>query len=245
MFFELVLDIAWIVFLYSGSYHLWHVFLERHANVLKDLFNISVRYHEYSMEQSTKSQHDILYTLASTVTVCCMIVTPLIHSIMYLMFYRMIDVLKINKILLTVVMAKILWYLNIRDKKFYLVPWKKVDHAFLATQFIFICINYDNITTVIPTLFQIIDELANIEDVFITMSRHYSLLFNTDSSLSNKITKIITNIKVNKKLLSTLHVMTLSLLVFTSIVYSNLKTNGEIIFYYYAIARILQITYGG
>lgn len=245
MFFELLLDLFWIIALYAGSYHLWHIFLDRHSNVLKDLFNINVRYHEYNREQSTKSQHEVLYTLSTTVMVCCMVITPLIHSIMYLLFYSMIDVVKLNTILLTVVMAKILWYFNIREKSFTLKPWKGVDEAFLATQLLFISVNYDNITTAIPTLFQIIDELSNLENVFITMSKHYTTLFNTESALSSKITDMIIRLKTNKVLLSRIHIGVLSFIVFISILYSNLKTNGEIVFYYYAIARILQINYVG
>lgn len=241
MFFELLLDIFWIVIIYSLSYHLWHIFLSKHSTVLKDLFDISVRYNDYRLEQSTQKQHESLYVLACTTMVLCMIVTPVIHSIMYLLFYSMIDVVKLNKILLTIVSAKILWYLNIRDRKFYLRPWKNVNEAFLVIQFVFLCINYDNTTTVIPSLFQIIDELSNFESVFITMSKQYTSLFNTESSMSERITNIIVKIKTNKDNLIKLQVFILSVIIMVSILYSNLKTNGEIIFYYYAIARLFDI----
>ena len=245
MFFEFLLDIIWIVVIHVGAYNIWHIFLSKHSNVLKDLFNIDVRYYNYSREASTKSQHEILYTLASTTMVVGMIIAPIIHSVMYLVFYNMIDIIQINKILLTIVSAKILWFFNIRNKQCTIKPWRDFEEAFLLIQFIFIAINYDNTTTFIPTLFQIIDEVSNIENVLVTMSRHYTSLFNSSSTLSHKITSIIVVIKTNKTLLSRIHVGLLVSIVFVSIMYSQLKTTGEILFYYYAAGRILQINYSG
>lgn len=245
MLFELLLDFCWIVVIYVVAYQLWHTFLSRHANVLKDLFDIDVRYNGYNREESTNTQHEILYTLASSVMVICMVITPIIHSIIYLVLYNMVDIVQVNKILLTVVMTKILWFVNAMNKEFTMRPWKHVDEAFLLTQFVFIIINYDNTMSVLPSIFQIIDEIANLEHVIVTMSRHYSSLFNSDSELSRKITNTILTIKTNKKTLTILQTGSLSLVLIASIFYSNLKTTGELIFYYYATARILQINFQG
>lgn len=243
MFFEFLIDVLWIGIFHFGSYHIWHVFLSKHSNVLKDLFNIDVRYYDYNRESSTKNQHEILYTLASSTMIMCMVITPIIHSIMFVLIYNMIDIIQINKILLSIVCAKIFWFFNIRNKQCTMKPWKNIYETFLLFQFIFIAINYSNTTTIIPTLFQIIDESAYIENTLITMAKHYKSLFNSDSLLNTKITNLIVFTKTNKVLLSRIHIGVLSMIVFISIMYSQLKTTGEIIFYYYAAGRILQLTY--
>lgn len=243
MFFEALIDVFWMIVFHFTSYHLCHVFLSKHSNVLKDLFNIDVRYYNYNRESSTKSQHEILYTLASTTMVLGMIITPIIHSIMFLVLYTMIDIVQINRVLMTIVGAKLLWYFNPRNKQCTLRPWRNVDETFLIFQFLFILINYNNTNTFIPTLFQIIDELSNLENALVSMSRHYKTLFNSDSALSHRITNLIVSTKTNGPLISKIHVGTLCTIVLVSIMYSKLKTTGEIVFYYYAVGRLLQLTY--
>lgn len=238
---ELVLDLLWMSAIHVGSYHLWHIFLEKHATVLKDLFNIDVRYYNYNREESTTSQHEILYTLASTTMVICMAITPFIHSAIYLVFFNMIDVVQINTILLSIVAAKLLWFVNIRNKECTLRPWKYVNQLFLVTQFLFIVVNYQNTTSVIPSVFQIIDEAANVEGVLVAMSKHYLSLFNTDSTVSSKISTAIVVIKKRKAVLRRAHLGFLATTVVISILCSNLRTAGEVAFYYYAVGRILHI----
>lgn len=230
---DLFLDIFWIITIYAVSYHGWHIFLEKHSNVLID---IGLRYNDYRMEQSTTKQHDTLYILACTTMMISMLVSPIVHSIMYLLFYNMVDVVKINTILLTIVSCKILWYLNLRDLKFYFRPWNNI---LLVLQFVFICINFTNAATAIPSVFQLVDEMSNTEDVLVTMMQQYTILFNNETSLSNIITNMLVKIRENKKLLHTCNIIILGAIIFVSFLFSNLKTNGEIMFYYYAIARIM------
>lgn len=243
MGFDFFLDIIWICIIHACAYKVWHIFLERHSNVLKDLFNIDVRYYNYSRETSTTSQHEILYTLASTTMTICMIISPIINTIMYVFIFNMFDIVQINRILLTITMNKLLWYVDIRSKLCTIRPWRSVKEAFIIFQLVFIIANYNNTTTIIPIIFQIVDELALIEDVVISMSRHYSSLFGSESTLSSRITNVIIIMKTNKRLLKRVYIGTLVTILVFSILYSNLKATSEIIFYYYAVLRIAQLSY--
>lgn len=239
MFFEVIIDLLWIIIIYFVSYKVWHIFLSQHSNILNELFNIDVRYYNYNRESSTSSQHEILYTLASTTMSCCMIISPIIHSTMYLLFYNMIDIIQVNKILITITISKLLWFFDIRNRKCTVRP----EQTFLLLQISFIIINYNNTSTILPVFFQLIDELSNIEDVVITMSRHYTTLFGNESSLSTSITQAIVIIKTKKVLLKRVHMVSLSFILLLSLLYSNMKTSGEVIFFYYAVLRILQVNY--
>jgi hypothetical protein len=243
MFFDSFIDLIWIIIIYGCAYRVWNIFLSKHSNVLKDLFNIDVRYYNYTRESSTNSQHEILYTLSSTTMTICMIISPIIHTIMYMCFFNFFNFVQINRILLTITMVKLLWYADLTNKNYRFRPWTDINELFLTFQLLFIIINYNNTTTIIPVLFQIVDELSNVENILITMSRHYTTLFGGDSALSSNITIVIIFIKTYKRILKMIYMTLLVLILFTSIMYSNLKTFSEIIFYYYAALRIAQLSY--
>ena len=243
MRFEFFLDIIWIISIYVTAYKVWHIFLSRHSNVLKDLFNIDVRYYNYNVDASTNSQHEILHMLGSTTMVILMIISPIINTIMYVFVFDMFDIVQFNRILLTITMAKLLWFADIQSKLCTFRPWSNVDQAFLLFQLIFIISNYSNPTVIIPVVFQMVDEMTKMELIVISMSRHYTTLFGSDSALSSRITTIIMIMQNNKNIIRKTYIVILGTILFFSILYSNLKTTSEIIFYYYATLRITQLSY--
>jgi hypothetical protein len=96
---------------------------------------------------------------------------------------------------------------------------------------------------VIPVIFQIIDECANIEAMIQNLSEHYKILFNTDTRLSGALLNTILTLRVWKRTIKKLHIGVLVGVVLISLIYSDLNTVGEILFYYYAAIRIMQLGY--
>lgn len=236
---DVFLDVLWISIIYTSSYKTLDYILANHINIFKEIFNIEIRYYAYnSVESSTYSEHEILYTIASTILLLSMSISPVIHSILYLAFYNIIDIIQFNKILLTITLIKLLWFLNLQNTILYLNKMSWYDYITVA-QFLFIIFNYNNTSTIIPIVFQLIEECSNLENVLISLLRHYKTLFNSDSMLDSKISALLIRIKLHKKKLIKGTIIILSFIIFLSIFMSNLTTYGEIIFYYYAILKII------
>lgn len=209
-----------------------------YVQVVKILFDIDVRLFNYNLELNASDRHVILHTCSSAVSFIVLTVNPFTHCILYIVIMNMIDVVDLNRILLYILLLRISKSVNLTSRQFLLRPHQRMDDANVICQLVYLLLNYHNVNVAIPVLFQLIDEMSNLNYFFKDLLSVHDSLLSTDTWIKQKLLFISVKLGIKKTEIFKTKLMLMSVIVFISFLYSSLATTGEIVFYYYAVGRI-------
>lgn len=235
MFFNVLYDVVWFVAVYVAFYKGVDYVFREYAQAVKVLFDINVRLFNYTKELGADERHDLLFTCSTAVSFVILTINPVLHSILYITFMFMVDVVDLNRILLYILLFKLAKKVN---------PFARHVSAVdpqIVVQTLLVIVNYHNTSIAVPVLFQIIDESTNFNFYCRDMLRAHDLLFGGDTWIKEKILHVTVILEARRRAIINTKIGVLSVVAFTSFLYSQLATWGEVGFYYYALARIAHV----
>lgn len=224
--FDFIFDVAWVLCVYAVIYKLVDVMLSEYSQIFKELFNVDVRYYNYTKELSVEKRHDVLHTFASSITFVLVSINPVVRTTMYLVFFFMVDVLQVNRIIVTILIMRML---KLRYSK------SVVDISIIASQVLYMCLYYVDVKTLIPVIFQLLDELGNVSDM---VGEWRTVMKNVFDREPYWITHFVVMFRRNQYRLERAQLACMFLLLCGSILLNNAPVAGDILFYYYAVTRI-------
>jgi hypothetical protein len=241
--FDTFYDILWIIILYVVLYFLVDKILSDYSSIFKELFNIEIRYYNYTRETDLRQRHDIIHTLASSIAFLILSLSPVVYSLLFLVVFNMVDVVQLNRINLVLVLLRLLYHTHTFDKirLHDFKPWKNVDNGFLLFQLVYVVFNYSNVLSIFPVVFQLIDDLFTVDTVVKKIKMIYSNVFNCESWVTHYMVKFISWHKRNITLLQYTRFAMLLLVLMVSFLWSDFHNSSDFVFFYYCVFRLTQV----
>ena len=236
---QILYEYLWVTVLYMGVYWGGHVFMRDHARILKLAFNIDLRYFAYSETGSTE-QHEIMHTLAAVLTAVVLCINPVVHSMIFFWF-RFMDITQLNRLVIYGAYLQLARLVNTMGRPWYLIRNVQTVDIFLIFQLIYTSLNFWNRSMFIPTMFYLLDEMWDLGNVAGELLRVHGALLGRDDKFSNRLMVIKGWFVAKRNTLSALRLGTLFSFILLSIVYSDLTTVAEILFYFGAAGRVAYL----
>ena len=232
-------DTVWMVVVYNVIYWGTNLFFKDYSQALKIIADIDADHFGYNMDFSSKERHIILFSLVSPMAFFILTVNPIIHTFIYMIFMYMLNVTDINRILFYILLFKLAKNVNLFDRT---VHFKQND-AIILIQMLMIMFEYNNTSVVLPSLFQIIDELPGIYTRIIPdMLSSHNKLFKCDTKLGKRVIDVNVFFQSNRKVINWIRFITMGIVSTVYLVYvANLSRVMDVIFCYYATARLVNI----
>lgn len=235
MFFNIIYDVLWFLVIYIVFYKGIEYAFQEYAQAVKVLFDVNVRSYNYNSELTTCERHDVLFTCSTFISFIILTINPILHSILYMSLMFMIDVVDLNRILLYILLFKISKKINP-----FALSFKKLDPC-LVVQILLIIINYHNVGIAVPVLFQIIDESTDLNFYFRDLLRTHDILIGSDTRIKKLFLNVLLVLETRKKKIISAKILILGVIITISFLYSQFATWSEVLFYYYAVTRIVHI----
>lgn len=235
---EIVCDFGWILALYLVNYHVANLLTKKSTqDLVKDIFNVNIRFYELCHETDTRKLHDVLSTFSITFTFMICSIIPLIHCIMYLIMLRIFDVLGIIRILTTIVL--------LRTAK----PFDPIRRCIVNTntptqnivnvaQLGYLALNYQNAGAAIPVLFELVALVTDIEAHVIKL---YGLATIVVDTRVNLIDDTLVFIKVHKGTIYKVQLVCMCVLILANIGFCEAHTTNDFVFLYYAMCTVVNM----
>lgn len=226
--------IFFILVLYCGSYMFLHRILSSHYNVIRELFNIKTRHSLYTLDYTTNQQHILLSCFASIVMASIMCVAPIIHLFIHLFFFASIDITNINTLLLVTTFIKILHHYDIRnmDTTFNLQPYHWI-------QLLFILFNYYNKNSIMPSLFQLVDDSQWWAYCIKLVHVEYNNITSNTTTMGHLLEKLINMVERWKQHGENARLVVLgAILIISLLSNTGISMGNELLFYYYAMIKL-------
>ena len=236
---QIFYEYLWISALYVGIYWGSHIFMKDHARILKVAFNIDLRYFAYS-ENGTIEQHEIIHTFAAIITAVVLCINPVVHSLIFFWF-KFMDITQLNRLVIYGAYLKLTRLVNIMVRPWYLTRPMSTTDFFLIFQLIYTSLNFWNRSTFIPTMFYLLDQIWELGNLAGELYFVHSALIGQDDKVSNKLLIAKGWFVTKKKTLRVLRLGTLFSFILLSILYSDLTTMSEILFYFGAAGRVAYL----
>ncbi len=229
----------WVTVLYLGIYWGLHIFMRDHARILKLAFNVDLRYFAYSETGSTE-QHEIMNTLAGVFTAAILSVNPVVHSMIFFWF-RFMDITQLNRLVIYGACLRLARMVNTMGRPWYITRKVRTSDLILGFQLVYTSLNFWNRSTFIPSFFYLLDEIWEIGNVAGELLRVHGALLGCDDKVSNKLMVVKGWFVTKRNTLGTVRLVTLFSFILLSILYSDLTTVSEIMFYFGAAGRVAHL----
>lgn len=236
--FYVLYDTFWFIVVYISCYKCVDIVFRDHSQALKPIAGIDANVFNYNMEDDMTTKHNNIFWSSSPLSFFILTINPFIHSIVYLLFSFMFNVVDLNRILYYVLLFKLANRINL----FTFTMTNKESVFILLIQLVFIIISYTDISSVVATLFQLIDESTDIGEVLIIklLNTHDSLI-KSDTSIKQRLYKIKVFFVSNRQKIYWVKFLLLSTLFIYNLLYVvTLSLPLETLFCYYSIARVVQ-----
>jgi len=232
-------DLIWWVLVFGLLYKaVLFTFIE-HPHLFKVVFNIDFRFNNFNMELSSDRCHYIIHGIVTPFTFIILSFNPILETVLFFC-HGFVDVVTLNRLVAYIILSKISYWVAPHG----IIP-KKVETFMIiqVTQLVFVLLNYNNTDVLYPLLFQLVDEAFDLENVITHLLELYSSAVGNDT----KINQVLVDIKLfmrarDVKIKMTREFVLVGLLVI-SVLFAEINTWGEIIFYYYAALRLIQLHY--
>lgn len=225
----LLFDLVIITLCYFAVYHVIDNIITTKTEIFKLLFNVDIRLNYYKREQSQYDKNDTLNFISSVIVVCLLSIKPIINCIVYALFFNFVDVIQINYIFLLISWCMFLRYA--KDKRN--IDW------YLLGQIFYTIINYENIESLFPTCFQLVDDCFNAE---VLVEKTLNVIVGiTNIPPPKQLLRAIKFLKSNQDTIRITHFTILTLLFVYSLLYTDLYMSSECLFYIYVPFRLEQL----
>lgn len=218
-----MLEIFWICVMYICVFKLVQYVLFEKTDILKILFNVDVNRIE-------NNSYRLLHFLSGLIVVTLCSIKPFVNCVIYYVVFRFIDITEINYVLLLLSVIRVLQCWDGYEFKY---NW------YVMFQFVYTIVNYSNVESFTPAMFQLVDELFDIDIFVLELENIYKNLISLD------VPRFIFSILSYNKLYTfekhVTRVVLLSLIGIYSFLYTDLYMSSEFLFYYFVVFRIAQL----
>lgn len=238
--FYVIYDTLWFIIIHVACYKGMDLFFRDYSQALKPIAGIDANSFNYNLENDAKTKHGDIFWSSVPFSFLILTINPVIHSIVYLIFSLMISVVDLNRILFYILLFKIAIRFNIFSKR---MEGANKNDLLIALQIFFTIVSYTDVTSIIPTLFQLADEFTGLG--FFVLDRlldTHKSLFRGDTKIQSFLYKFKVFFVANKtKLYWGKFLFMMSLFLYNFIYVASLSHPLETAFCYYSVARVAQI----
>lgn len=244
--FYTIYDIVWFWVVYLCCYWGVDLFFREYSQALKIIANIDTDHFGYNLEYGPKERHDSLFWSSVPLSFFVLSINPVIHSIIYMCFMSMVSVVDLNRVFFYILMFKIAYRINFFSAGCDFKPHKRQVDFLLSLQLLFIVVGYTDGDVVLPTLFQLLDEVSGVDTTVVgAMMGAHTKLFKCDTWILQKLLGVKIWFEKNRKRVFGIKLFLMVLIFISHIVYVATLTHPmEIAFCYYSAARVVQIYVG-
>lgn len=232
-------DLIWWIIIYSALYKGVLFVFKEHPHLFKAVFDIDFRFNNFNMELSSDTRHYTIHGIIAPITFVILAFNPLLETILF-MFYGFLDVVTLNRLVVYITLLKMAYWIA----PFGIIP-KKVETYMMiqVSQLVFILLNYTNIDVLYPVFFQLIDESFDIEIVITHLLELYTSTIGNDTKINQFLIEFKTFMRAHYKKIKMARELLLFLFLLISVIFAEINTWGEILFFYYAALRMIQLHY--
>lgn len=234
---NILYEYLWVTAIYIAVYKGGHAFMRDHAKILKVAFDVDIRYFSYNSETASKEKHEMMHTLASTVTFLILAINPVVHSMIFIWF-RFMDITQLNRLVIYLAYLRLARVVNIMGNTPYVTRKLTQGDYFMIFQLLYTNLYFWNPAMVIPAAFHLLDEMWDLRMILVEIYNVHRALLGSDDWFSNWVLNKNALIAANRKTLRVLRVGTLFSFILLSIFYSDLNTMTEISFHFAAAGRV-------
>lgn len=221
------------VVLYSTAYKTISFLLTNHIDVFKSLFDLDIRYFNYTNEESLDNKHDILSCFASVICKTVLLTGPILHLCTQLLLYQFINVSVINRILLMMLTVDIMTNYNVSVREFNL---KKSWHLIL--QAFYVMLHYNTFTGLSCAIFQLVDYMFNLPLALVNIRRVFMMiLMPSDFDSLHLLVKMVNFCQLNDFAISMTRFVLLCLIIIM-FVFTMQTTFSNLVYIYWGIYRL-------
>lgn len=232
--FDFIFDTCFFLSVYACVYLGSERLLRDHHGVFKVLFDVAIRINNFKEEMSEEQRHDTLHAISSVICFSFLGFIPVLQTFLYILFFQFIDVMTLNRLLLYITMLKLLKTAKCTTK---------FQNSFYTDllQIVFIALNYTNTSVVVAVMFQLIDESFDIHHLIKYLDKVYDYVVGNDTWLRTLLWDMRTFVVSRELLLNKLRFSIMGAIVVFTLVFCELNTISEVMFYYYAGLRMLFV----
>lgn len=227
---RIICDLFFVSCIYYLTFNSLKYIFQYHLKAFKVLFNITI--HEQLLNRETDSRERTFYIIfaSSTILFLLCLVYAFFQTFL-LIFFRAIDIVAFTRLLLMLNVFKLIHY-------YFETTKQKIQYRLLPL-ILYSIINYTNRDAFIQCLFQLCDELFEIEFFLIKCDRILNKLISYRSDI---ITELVIISQVNKKKIKTCQAFFILLIAVHTFFYSLDKFRlNEINFLYYVTYRFISV----
>lgn len=237
--FLILYDLIWWAVVYVGLYKaMIYTFIE-HPHLFKAVFDIDFRFTNFNMELSSDMRHYTVHGFVAPATFVILAFNPLLETFLFIM-YGFIDVVTLNRLVVYITLLKIAHWISPHG----VIP-KKIETFMIiqSCQLLFILFNYTNTDVLYPVFFQLVDEAFDLEHVITHLLELYSSIIGNDTRINQILMDIKSFMVAYYRKIKMARKFFLCMFLIISAILAELNTWGEILFYYYAALRLIQLHY--
>lgn len=150
----------------------------------------------------------------------------------------MIDVVQATTIVLTIVVIKAAAAVNLVDN---VVAYHDyIELCWTFGQLIYVIVNFTNASSVIPIVFQLVDEASNLPTIGAELYEHHRMLFRRDTRSGEGLLQILSYYQAHMRFFRYIHMYMLGGLLVVNLLYTTFKFT-DILFFYYATWRLSHL----
>lgn len=232
-------DLIWWVVVFGLLYKAVLFVFTDHPHLFKVVFDVDFRFNNFNMELSSDRRHYIIHGIVTPITFVILSFNPILETILF-MFYGFVDVVTLNRLVVYIILLKISFWVA----PYGIIPKKIDSHMVIEiTQLLFVLLNYSNTDVLYPVFFQLVDEAFELEKVVTHLLELYSSAAGNDTRINQTLTDIKVFMRAYHKKIKRAREFVLVGFLIISILLAEINTWGEIIFYYYAVLRLIQLHY--
>ena len=243
--FYVIYDTMWFVLIHVLCYKGMDIFFRDYSQALKPIAGIDSNHFNYNLENGIDTNHKNLFWTSTPFSFLILTINPIVHSFVYLLFSFMFSVIDLNRILFYILLFKLALKFNLFSLKFHppFRPHANIKDFMLVTQLMFTAMSYSDVNSVIPTLFQLSDEITGVgNEVLERMLDTHSSLFRSDTKIQALLYKLKVKFVANRKIIYWGKFAFMAFLFMYNLVYvASLTLPLETAFCYYSVARVAQI----
>lgn len=235
--FELLYDISSICITYCVVYTLLQLIVTKYSLECRKLFDLRFRVVGLSRESDVRDVHQTFSVIASAISFPFLIISPMLYTLIYVLYFRMIDIRQLNKIVLISILFQCFKTHHSRFR-----PHKHLWQAVLVLRLFFVVVTYTHRDMVFQTMFQLVDEICDLQNGLILLKLELGrIITDIENPSGQKFTKIILWLNDHKVKMQKFHLTMLIIVFGLSFIYIKGFCFRNISFYCYATYRIINI----
>lgn len=223
-------DLFYISGLYALFFFISNKCLTVNALKISEMFEIDISFMHLNLEMSQMTRYKYAHQISTIFTIITVFTIPLVHSIIHVFFYRVFNILLLNRMLLCLTLCRVIEYGK---------PRKDRSLQELL-QVLVIMITYEDVNCLYIVLFQLFDDSFRVTSFVKEIYESMNHLIRFENSGTTFLLNAIGILVTKKKQISYMQLGILSFIFICALWTTYTFSARDMVSYYYCLWRIMR-----